>query len=128
VHAVIDGQGFPLVIELTPGPAADSPRAISLLSEAGNWKQAIMDKAYDTNEIRDFITRQKAEACIPSKSNRVTPIAHDKMVYKKRHKIENFFEKLKRARRVATRYEKLDRNYLCFILIDILTLYLREQF
>jgi hypothetical protein len=32
--------------------------------------------------------------CIPSKANRKTPIPHDPVLYRQRHKIENMFGRL----------------------------------
>jgi transposase len=54
-------------------------------------------------------------AVIPSKSNRTVPRYYDKELYKARHLIENFFCKLKQFRAIATRYDKLARNFLAAI-------------
>ncbi len=54
-------------------------------------------------------------AVIPSKSNRLTPRPYDTELYKARHLIENFFCKLKQYRAIATRYDKLARNFLAAI-------------
>jgi transposase len=63
-----------------------------------------------------------------SRSNRVAPSAYDKELYKKRHWVENFFEKIKRMRRVATRYDKTDVSFMAFVLLAIRTLSFRNQF
>ena len=75
----------------------------------------VMDKAYDSNAIRQFLAMQGIEAVIPSKANRTEAIHHDAQKYKLREKIERFFNKLKQFRRIATRYEKLSRTFLAFV-------------
>lgn len=52
---------------------------------------------------------------IPSKENRLTPRSHDANLYADRNKIERLLNRLKHYRRVATRYDKLGRNYLAFV-------------
>ncbi len=72
----------------------------------------IADKAYDTNNFRRQLESQAITSIIPSKSNRTTPIPHDRDLYKERHLVECFFCKIKDFRRIATRYEKTARNFL----------------
>ena len=52
---------------------------------------------------------------IPNKSNRKQPFSFSKRLYKLRWRIENAFNRLKDFRRIATRYDKLARNYLASI-------------
>ena len=40
---------------------------------------------------------------------------YDKQIYKNRNQIERFFGRMKRCRRVATRYEKKPVNFAGFI-------------
>ena len=58
---------------------------------------------------------QEIEAVIPPRSNRTEAIDYDKEKYKRREKVERFFNKLKQFRRIATRYEKLSRTFMAFI-------------
>ena len=76
---------------------------------------AVMDKAYDSNAIRHFLGAQEIEAVIPPRSNRTGAVDYDKEKYKRREKVERFFNKLKQLRRIATRYEKLSRTFMAFI-------------
>ena len=128
LHVAIDGQGIPRAMILTAGHVNDCTQAIPLLQKSGKFKLGIMDKAYDTNDIRAFLTQVEATACIPSKANRKTPIPHDPFDYRSRHKVENFFEKLKRTRRTATRYDKTDTSFLAFVFLSLTSLFLRGQF
>ena len=62
-----------------------------------------MDKAFDANWLRDFLAERSIVAVIPPKSNRKNPASCDMEVYKWRHLIENFFQKLKEFKRIAMR-------------------------
>lgn len=76
-------------------------------------KILIADKAYDANQrVIDVLKKSGAEAVIPSKSSRKKPREHDCHLYKARHLIENFFQKLKMYRGIATRYDKTSENFL----------------
>ena len=55
----------------------------------------LADKGYDADWFRAALAERKIEACISSRSNRKIPIPHDPVLYRKRHKIENMFGKLK---------------------------------
>ena len=58
---------------------------------------------------------RRATAVIPSKADRTTPIPHDAEMYKWRHLVENFFQRLKEFRRIATRYDKTDTSFAAAI-------------
>ncbi|HEY3148862.1 MAG TPA: transposase [Dongiaceae bacterium] len=49
---------------------------------------------------------------MPSRSNAAKKAYCAKRIYRRRHKIENFFCRIKDRRRIATRYDKLARNSL----------------
>ncbi len=64
----------------------------------------------------DLIEHQGSEAVIPSRKHRCTkPRAFDAALYRLRHRVEFFFNRLKQFRRVATRYDKTARNYLAMV-------------
>ena len=71
-----------------------------------------MDKGYESERIRDMIGARGSDAVILRKRNskRESP-TFDWHIYKQRHLVENAFANLKRFRGVATRYDKLGRNY-----------------
>lgn len=75
------------------------------------------DKAYGTTKIREYIEASGGTYCIPPKTNAAQPWDCDFYQYKERHLVECFFNKLKQFRRVATRYDKLSRNFLSFALL-----------
>ena len=127
LHALTDGCAQPQSLILTAGPQADVSHAPSLLEHA-TGVHALMGRAYDSDELRELIASKGMKACIPPRKNRRAPAAYDVELYKQRHQVENFFEKLKRCRRVATRYDKTAGSFMAFILIACCVLNLRKQF
>ena len=91
--------------------------APALVAAAGPIKRLIADKAYDANSLRNLLAAQRATAVIPSTASRRSPIPYNKAVYRQRNVIERMFARLKDFRRVATRYDKLARNFLAGALI-----------
>lgn len=111
----MDALGNPVGLYLTPGNVHDCTVAIKVLSTIPlSGSVVLADKAYGTNEIRTYIESQQATYCIPPKSNVKDPWVCDYNQYKERHVVECFFNKLKQFRGIATRYEKLSRNFLSF--------------
>lgn len=82
----------------------------------------LADKGYDADAIRAELAKADVEAVIPAKSNRRTPIPHDREKYRWRNLVERLFNKLKNWRRVATRYDKTAESYLGFVAIASVTL------
>jgi len=85
----------------------------------------LADAAYDSNHIRACIAESGASAVIPCNPTRKTHIAHDKLIYKARNRIERCFNKLKHFRRIATRYDRRALYFLAFILIAGAMLWMR---
>ena len=91
--------------------------APALLSAAGPVNRLLADKAYDTNRLRDLLAQQGTAAVIPSIARRKPLIPYDRQAYRQRNLIERMFARLKDFRRVATRYDKLARNFLSGIVL-----------
>ena len=112
IHALCDALGNPLGFHLTPGQACDLDGADALI-DAVEASVFIADKAYDADErVINRLLTAGIEPVIPPKANRKTPRDYDKDLYKARHLIENFFEKLKHYRAIATRYDKTATAFL----------------
>lgn len=109
---------------LTPGQRNDITQAEALLD--GLVTEAVVaDRGYDADWLVERIEAAGAEAVIPPKANRTQQRAYDANLYADRNKIERLFGRLKHYRRVATRYEKLGRNYLAMVYVaSIMTLLL----
>ena len=111
----MDGLGNPLHVHLSAGNIHDVSEAATLIEQA-QGVNFIADKGYDANHVIAAIEKKHMTAVIPSKSNRKVRRQIDGHLYKERHLVENFFCKIKRYRRVATRYEKTAANFLGFVL------------
>ena len=70
------------------------------------------DKAYDSEKVRQQIRDEGALPVIPNRCTAPKKAYCPKRFYRRRHKIENFFCRIKDWRRIATRYDKLARNFL----------------
>jgi len=105
---------LPVRFVLTPGQAADVTQAETLLHDIP-FEVVIGDKGFDSRPLVNFIEAQGGEAVIPSRENSTEQRAYDRERYKDRNLVERFWNKVKRYRRVATRYEKTARNFLAFI-------------
>src|SRR5712672_2004787 len=75
-------------------------------------KRMLGDKAYDSAELSDELLERGTKPVIPNRSNRKQPFRFSKRLYKLRWRIESAFNRLKDFRRIATRYDRLARNYL----------------
>jgi transposase len=116
IHAVVDGLGNPVEFFLSPGNDHDATHAIELLDRVEIEGSNILgDRAYDTDAILEYIQRRGAVAVIPSKTNRVVQRDCDWWLYKERHLVECFFQKIKWFRRIATRFDKSDDSFLGFV-------------
>ena|ERR1700678_3712487 len=123
IHAVVDAKGLPLRIKIAPGNRNDNLFAKSLLSGT-RARNVIADLAYDTDEIRYYLMTRNEQAVIPSHPKRTDEIPYSKRLYKKRSIVENFFQKLKSFRRVATRYDKLGSIYRGVVIIACIIIYI----
>ncbi len=106
-HVMVDALCNPLDFILTG--AADITQAYILI-EGLKATYASMDKAYDADKLIEQLRKQGIIPVIPPKANRKEPREYDKHVYKERHLIECFIDKIKQFRRVFSRFEKRAKN------------------
>ena len=118
LHAVCDGEGRPVALCLTEGQMSDHKGA-KLLYPALPERPCIMigDKGYDSDEYRAALKAKGITACIPPRKGRNMPASFDKQLYRKRHKIENLFARLKDWRRIHTRYDRRADTFMAAITI-----------
>jgi putative transposase len=148
VHQIVDGQGRPLVIALTPGHFGDSPMLAPLLSHltvarvgAGRPRQRpaalLADKAYSSRAIRALLRAKRTKAVIPQPADQIEhrrrrgsaggrPPSFDPVAYKNRNVIERSFNDHKQWRGIATRYDKLAAVYRGGVVLRAITIWLRE--
>ena len=97
---------------MTPGNTSDVKGADLLIGETAGMKRVIADRGYDANRIRAVLRKQGTIPVIPGRRNPKRPIQYDERRYKDRWRVEAMFCRLKDFRRIATRYDKLARNFL----------------
>jgi transposase len=103
----------------------DNRLCSALLKGIGPRTMVLADRDYDADWIRALVSEQGAWANIPPKRNRKDPICFSPHLYRARNRIERFFNTIKHCRRVATRYDKLAANYLGFVQLACIRLWLR---
>lgn len=123
IHVVVDGLGNPTKVALTEGQVHDVTQAPAMLEEALNTS-VVGDKAYDSNAIVAQIEAQGSRAVIPSRRGRRVERPYDRDLFKSRFLVEQFFARIKRCRRVATRYEKLAVTFLSMVLLACILVWL----
>lgn len=101
---------------LSEGQRNDINYAIPLLENI-NESYVLADRGYDSNKFTDYIYSHGGKPVIPSRKTAKEQRECDWWMYKERHLVEVFFNKLKSFRRIATRYDKHGFTYLGFICI-----------
>jgi transposase len=116
---------LPLRIVLSAGQASDKGAVAALLDGLPPAKALVADRGYDAKAILAMVQRHGGEAHIPTQRDRKVQRSVDPNLYRRRNLIERFFCKLKHFRRIATRFDKLARNFLAAVLIASTRLWLR---
>lgn len=115
IHVLVDADGQPVRLLLSEGQQHDVKQAPELLQDIRN-AYVIADKAYDSDTLRNQLRSQRCRPVIHSRKGSRKKRRPNKALYKTRHRVENFFQRVKRYRRIGTRYEKLADNYLSMVL------------
>lgn len=102
---------------VSAGNINDIQMAAGLVAAGGPFRRLIADRGYDANHLRALLAERGAEAVIPSTTSRRAPIPYDVTAYRARNLVERMWCRLKDWRRIATRYDKLARNFLSSALI-----------
>ncbi len=102
---------------VSAGNINDIQMAAALVTAGGPFRRLIADRGYDANHLRALLAARGAEAVIPSTTSRKAPIPYDTVAYRARNLVERMWCRLKDWRRIATRYDKLARNFLSSALI-----------
>jgi transposase len=105
------------VLLLSAGNTNDISMAAALIRAAGPIRRLLADRGYDADHLRKLLAEQGAEAVIPSTTSRRAPIPYDLVAYRDRNRVERMWCRLKDFRRIATRYDKLARNYLSGVML-----------
>jgi transposase len=125
IHALVDANGLPIALKLTPGQAHDGRSAADMLEGIGEDQTLLADRAYDSDALRQGLAARGAWANVKPMPNRKNVPAFSPFLYRYRNLVERFFNKLKHFRAVATRFEKHAENYLALIKLAAIRIWLR---
>jgi transposase len=133
LHLRVERGGKPMVILATAGQRHEAPM-LRRLMETGAVKRpgrgrprlrpdaVVGDKGYSFASLRRYLRRRGIRAVIPSKSDQPRQRGFDGAAYRERNQVERTINRLKGWRRVATRYEKREANYLAMVKIAAIVL------
>ena len=110
---------------MTGGQVHDSQVVEEILNTPRSPLAITADKAYDSEKVRQQIKDEGALPVIPNRSTAIRKAYCPKRFYRRRHKIENFFCRIKDWRRIATRYDKLGATFMAFIQLATVRISLR---
>ena len=108
---------------LSAGQVHDVIGGRALLAHVPPMRMLIADKAYDANDLRDFLAAQGTQAVISPMPRRLVRPTFDSLAYKTRNVIERAFCKLKDWRAIATRYDKTARNFFAGLCLAVALTY-----
>lgn len=121
----MDAHGLPVRLVLTPGQASDKTTFPQLIDGLRLARDVVADRGFFARAIIELIQARGAIAHIPSQSNVRIRRVVDPDVYRRRNLVERFFNKLKHFRRIATRFDKLARNFLAAVILASIRLWTR---
>lgn len=123
-----DAHGNPVDFEVTGGNVHDATVAEHLIKKVDQADHFIADKGYDSEGIRDHARAGGINPIIPKRSNNRTPNPEfDAFLYRHRHLVENLFARLKHFRSIATRFEKLARNFKSMVYLACTFIWLKMK-
>ena len=132
--AVADRTGLPIAISVESA----SPHEVGLVERTlerrftqERPKRLIGDRAYDSDPLDERLRKLGIEMIVPHKTNRRKPPTQDGRPlrrYRNRWKIERLFAWLQNFRRIQTRHEYILENYLAFVLLGCMIIFLRTCF
>ena len=125
IHAMVDANGLPITLKLTPGEAHDGRSADDMLDTVGKGQILVADAGYDSDRLRAELKRRRAKCCIKPMPNRNKTFRPSRKVYAERNRVERFFNKLKHFRAIASRYEKSAANYLALVKLAAARIWMR---
>jgi transposase len=100
----------------------DATQAPELLKDM-HHANIVADKGYDCNALVADVEGRGCIAVIPARECRIERRPYDKHVYKERFLVECFFQKIKRNRRIAMRFEKLSAHFLAMVTLAAVLLW-----
>lgn len=114
LHAVVTIDGTPIELRATPGHRHEATVAEDLLDFV-RGDACLADGGYDADRIIEAARVRGLRPVIPPSKSRKQKRRYDKGLYELRYRVEVFFHRLKRHRRIATRYEKTVTSFMAFV-------------
>jgi transposase len=111
---IVDALGNPLRFVLTGGQNHDITQGSAIIA-GYTYEHVIGDRASDADDFRQRIGDTGGISEIPSRGNRKDPVQYDEYLYRERHLVECFSNKIKHYRRVFSRFHKLSQRYIGFL-------------
>lgn len=124
IHILVDALGNVLRLLYTAGQMHESTQAEALIAGLSS-ENLIGDKAFDSDRFRAHLAARNMIAVIPSNASRARALPYDCHLYKERHLVELFINKIKHFRRIATRYDKTIASYASFVAVAACMLWMR---
>jgi transposase len=94
-----------------------------LLGQQQPAATVIADKAYDAERLRSALAERGSRAVIPFRVTAKAPRALGRALYAQRNLIERAFSRIKDYRRIATRFDKLARNFAAAVALTAIRLW-----
>ena len=110
---------------ITPGQASDKTAFPDLFAALPAASTVVADRGYDSRAIIDLVAARGGIAHIPTQSRVKLQRSVEPALYRQRNLVERYFCNLKQFRRIATRFEKLARNFLAAVALASTRLWLR---
>jgi transposase len=129
--AIVDAGGVPVAIGIASGSSHETQLVAETLGQKfvrGRLYRLIGDKAYDSNVLDKKMRKRGIDMIAPHKSNNVNKTQDGRKLrrYRRRWLVEQFFSLLVRFRRLVTRYEVKDTNFLAFVQFGVVCILLRR--
>ena len=83
--------------------------------EGFEFERLLADRGYSAEHFVNYLLEREIEAVIPPHQRAIILREYDKWIYRERHLVECFINKIKHFRRIFSRFEKLDRSFLGFL-------------
>ncbi|WP_416240784.1 IS5 family transposase [Acinetobacter sp. WCHAc010034] len=128
IHLAVDANGYPLDFDITGGEVHDGQIAPKLIELVGKADYLVADKGYDSEKLRECARILDMIPVIPRKTNSFKGNPEfDGYLYQLRHLVENAFARLKHFRAIATRYDKLARNYKAMLRLACIFIWCKDK-
>ena len=127
LHAVVNERGLPIRFVITAGQASDKTTAPILLDGLPLAPDIVADRGYSAKALIEWCAARGATAHIPSQRNVRVMRTVAPPLYRLRNLVERYFNKLKHFRRIATRFDKLARNFMAAVALASTRLWLRHH-